>query len=258
MNEFKYTTDGKKVVVIGNLNAQEKIVQEIFIVNNQEVPSGEKFVVKSLHDFPAVSWQEKRIKEVEERYKKEYNQRLDEMSRLEKRHREVTKEFRNKIEYIKSAVDKIKPEIFDLMVDYICGDIKYILIIGYDLKIMDMNEFNESYEDSLRLISFFGKDDGSFTYAVGDYYDFSGGNKKFIPFRTKEDAVEKLETILSQKDKISADDKKLAEKHGIKLDEEKLNDLKQRSIDSLNKNIKNYQESIAKWEESIKEITEFK
>jgi hypothetical protein len=258
MNEFKYTTDGKKVVVIGNLNAQEKIVQEVFIVNNQEVPSGENFVVRSLHDFPAVSWQEKRIKEVEERYKKEYNQRLDEMSRLEKRHREITKEFRNKIEYIKSAIDKIKPETFDLMADYICGDIKYILVTGYDLKIMDMAEFNESYEERLRLISFFGKDDGSFTYAIGDYYDYSGGHKKFIPFHTKEEAIAKLESILSEKDKISADDKKLAEKYGIKLDAEKLNDLKHRSIDSLTKNIKSYQESIEKWENSIKEISESK
>jgi hypothetical protein len=55
MENVKYTSDGKKVVIIGNLNSQEKIVQEIFIINGQEVPSGENFVVKSLHDFPAIS-----------------------------------------------------------------------------------------------------------------------------------------------------------------------------------------------------------
>ena len=44
---IKYTTDGKKVVVIGNLNSQEKIVQEVFIINDAEIPSGENFVVTS-------------------------------------------------------------------------------------------------------------------------------------------------------------------------------------------------------------------
>ena len=63
--EIKFTTDGKKVIVIGSLNSQEKIVQEIFIVGGSEIPSGEHFVVKSLHDAPAVSWKEKNIKEIE-------------------------------------------------------------------------------------------------------------------------------------------------------------------------------------------------
>lgn len=64
MENIKYTTDGKKVKVLGNLNSQEKIVQEIFIVNESEIPSGEHFVVKTLHDAPAVSWKEKNLKRV--------------------------------------------------------------------------------------------------------------------------------------------------------------------------------------------------
>ena len=258
MSEFKYTTDGKKVVIIGNLNAQEKIVQEVFIVNNQEVPSGENFVVKSLHDAPAVSWKEKRIAEIEVQYEKGYNQRQDEISKLNKRHREVSREFRNKIEYIKKANEKIAPETFDLLADYISGEIKYILVVGYELKIFDMAEFHENYEDRLRLISFFGKDDGSFTYAIGDYYDYSGGDKKFIPFRTKEEAIEELANILQRKDKISSEHKKLAEKYGIQLDKVKLEELKQRSIESLQKNIDSYEKSIKKWKDSMKEITESK
>ena len=31
MTQFKYTTDNKKVIVVGKLNSQETIVQEIFI-----------------------------------------------------------------------------------------------------------------------------------------------------------------------------------------------------------------------------------
>ncbi len=41
--KIKYTTDGKKVVVLGNLNSQEKIVQEVFVVDGSEIPSGEDY-----------------------------------------------------------------------------------------------------------------------------------------------------------------------------------------------------------------------
>lgn len=53
MTDIKYTDDGKKVLVVGKLNAQQTIVQEIFVSAGQEIPSGENFVVKSLHDAPA-------------------------------------------------------------------------------------------------------------------------------------------------------------------------------------------------------------
>ncbi len=42
------------------------IVQEIFISNGNEIPSGENFVVKSLHDAPAVSWKENDLKKLDQ------------------------------------------------------------------------------------------------------------------------------------------------------------------------------------------------
>src|SRR6476659_8101217 len=45
MTDIKYTDDGKKVMVVGKLNAQQTIVQEIFVSAGQEIPSGENFVV---------------------------------------------------------------------------------------------------------------------------------------------------------------------------------------------------------------------
>jgi len=72
MNNIKYTTDGKKVVIIGDLNQTDKIVQEIFVTENgDEIPQGERFVVKSLLDEPAKSWKETRLEELEARYEKE-------------------------------------------------------------------------------------------------------------------------------------------------------------------------------------------
>jgi 23S rRNA C2498 (ribose-2'-O)-methylase RlmM len=71
MNELKYTSDGKKVSVIGKINQTEFIVQEIFVTESgDEIPSGENFTAKSLHDKPVISWKEKRIYEYELKYKK--------------------------------------------------------------------------------------------------------------------------------------------------------------------------------------------
>ncbi len=73
--EIKYTTDGKKVSVIGKLNNTETIVQEIFVTaNGAEIPSGENFVVKSLHDQPVESWKEKQLRDLEARYCREKNE----------------------------------------------------------------------------------------------------------------------------------------------------------------------------------------
>lgn len=71
MNTIKYTTDGRKVVVIGDLNQTEKIVQEIFVTKDgDEIPSGERFVVKSLLDAPAKSWKEQELIKLEARFEK--------------------------------------------------------------------------------------------------------------------------------------------------------------------------------------------
>ena len=66
---IKYTSDGKKVAIVGKLNAQETIVQEVFVSGESEIPSGENFIVKSLHDNPVVSWKEKKTQEIEDNYK---------------------------------------------------------------------------------------------------------------------------------------------------------------------------------------------
>lgn len=42
MTDIKYTGDGKKVLVVGKLNAIQTIVQEIFVSAGQEIPSGER------------------------------------------------------------------------------------------------------------------------------------------------------------------------------------------------------------------------
>ncbi|HEN3351269.1 TPA: hypothetical protein ACKBO6_004487, partial [Yersinia enterocolitica] len=55
--ETKFLSDGRKVVIVGQLNNQETIVQEVFVTAaGDELPGGERFVVKSLHDVPVESY----------------------------------------------------------------------------------------------------------------------------------------------------------------------------------------------------------
>lgn len=55
--EIKFFFDGRKVVVVGALNNQETIVQEVFVTQQgDEIFGGERFVVKSLYDQLVELW----------------------------------------------------------------------------------------------------------------------------------------------------------------------------------------------------------
>ena len=62
MND-KFLTDGRKVRVIGKLNNNESIVQEIYIdEGGSEIPSGDNFTAKNLHDAPVETYTDREIK----------------------------------------------------------------------------------------------------------------------------------------------------------------------------------------------------
>jgi hypothetical protein len=65
----KFTADGRKVAVVGALNAKETIVQEIFVTDGTEFPAGEHFVVKTLLDAPAETYKAKEERRVLESIK---------------------------------------------------------------------------------------------------------------------------------------------------------------------------------------------
>jgi hypothetical protein len=252
--ELKYTSDGKKVVVVGSLNSQEKIVQEIFMVDGSEIPSGEHFTVKSLHDSPVVSWKESELKKLEERFERERKNYLLDIEKNEKQYIEKTKELRAKINYIAKVLKNANESSFTTLVDFITGEIGWIVISGYDPEIVNFKDFNQMYEDKLRLFSLFGKDDGSFTYAVGQYYDYSGGSKEFFPFKNYDDAFSKFKDILLSK---GVDDRsiKIAEKYKISFPREKVEEYKKKKIDSFSGHIKDYLKKIDEWEKLIVEIS---
>lgn len=247
---IKFTSDGKKVVVIGNLNSQEKIVQEIFIVDDCEIPSGEHFVVSSLHDAPAISWKEKNLKELEERYEKDRKMYERDIESLRKSYRQRNDELRAKLQYAGLALKNVDEKSFEMLVDYITGEIEWIVVVGYSIELLSIKDFNQMYEDKLRLVSLFGKDDGTFTYAIGDYYDYSGNSKKFIPFKNYDDAFEKFKEVILSKS-ICNEIIKQSEKYGFELDSEKLKEFKEKEKANVLKNISSYETQIEKWNEYL-------
>jgi hypothetical protein len=218
MQKIKYTSDGRKVVVLGQLNAQETIVQEVFIIDGNEIPSGANFVVKSLHDAPAVSWKEKRVAEIEQSYKLADAAYRKHEAAL----RDARLKVKEKLEYTGKALKNISPESFDAILMFLTGEVKYYVIADYTPKIIKAEDLSEMYDRHLRLLSIFGEDDGTLTYGLGAYHDYSGSHKTIYPFRTHEEAVAKLTEVVKDAKYISRELYAMAEQYGITLDAEKV------------------------------------
>lgn len=245
---IKYTTDGKKVVVLGNLNSQEKIVQEIFIVDGSEIPSGEHFVVKSLHDAPAVSWKETRLKEIEEQYNNTYKKReleYEKMCGAFDLKMEVIKE---KLSFLRKLDTSLKEEQLERLIDFISGDVKYIVVDSYgSLEICEYDETITTREygrfDSIKLLSIFGKTDGNLSYGINTYNDGSGSYKQVYPCKTMEQALSILkEQFFIKIEKNGVNDMlyKTAEIYNIEIPESRMVEYKEKKRKEIFQNIESY------------------
>jgi hypothetical protein len=196
---YKYLSNGKKVAVIGKLNNQETIVQEIFVDDKgNEIPSGENFVVKSLHDTPVMSWEEKNKKSIEESIK---NLKL-EQEKYEKKIREKRQRLEAVSDMVRSSEKMIKslPEQeLKLFSMFITGTIRYLVIDKYNYitKPVEMEEniiswdnyYGDRKYDGIKLLSVLGKSNGNLEYRINQYSDGSGSSEKVHPFSNYSDAV---------------------------------------------------------------------
>ncbi|HDZ15596.1 hypothetical protein LCGC14_0501020 [marine sediment metagenome] len=255
MENIKYTTDGKKVVVIGNLNSQEKIVQEIFIIGGQEIPSGENFVVKTLHDSPAISWKETRTKEIKKQYEEKQKECFNAIKVLEDNYKKVKDVLSSKTAYLREVINKVALESFDLLVDFLNGDIKYMVSDSYDPELIEYKDFRCDYDkNKLKLITLFGSDDGTLNWGINSYSDGSGSNKMYYAFNNREDALAKLEEVILAKGRITENIIKTAKKHNIELDAKKVKEFKDKMVKTRLKNIESSKKEIEKFESAINDI----
>jgi hypothetical protein len=260
-NNVKYTTDGKKVVVVGKLNNQETIVQEIFISDGNEIPAGENFVVRSLLDAPSVSWKEKKIKDTENDYNIIVKKHEEEIRKYKIMIRQESATTMATLKALKSVQNNITNESFKTVIDFISGNITHFLETSYNgMRIVDFKKKtkinDDYYRSSLKLASVFGKDDGSLSYRISQYSDGSDSysTSEVIPFLNYESAHTELKSRLLIKEVINEADIKTAEEYKIILDENKVKDFWDKIKESKERLIVQNKKNIEKLESEISGI----
>lgn len=259
--EIKYTTDGKKVVVIGNLNSQEKIVQEVFIVNGNEIPSGENFVVKSLHDAPAISWKAKHIQEEEARYDLRIKELNDSLKRERERLSRLIDKVKAKAEFMYGLAETLDISKVKWFLDFVTGDIKWC-VYGSEYSGYEMCEFENlpndviGYERGLRLVSLFGQSNGDLMYRIHQYSDNSGGyssKSELHVFKTQEEALIKL-IELNIAAPITDTQFKLRDKYNFTLDQDKLATYKASLIKSYKQTLDSFEKGKEDYASKISQV----
>ena len=200
MDNIKYTSDGKKVLVVGKLNAEQTIVQEIFVSAGQEIPSGENFVVKSLHDAPAESWKDKNLRELEARYetdRKKLQSRIDEQS---KRLYVAQQKAKFQADALLEFATKSSTDQLETLRKFMAGEITHIFVDGYRPEIVSWHDDNEPYQtdnwhgnfkvEGIKLVSLYGSSEGDLSYKINTYKDGSGCGHTCIPASSYEEALE--------------------------------------------------------------------
>jgi hypothetical protein len=226
----KFTSDGRKVAIIGALNAKETIVQEIFVTDGTEFPAGEHFVVKTLLDAPA-----KTYKATEEQRILENIKKLEgEKNRLEaevKGFRFKAQAAAAKVKWIEGIKDAEVQEVFDNLKAMLCGEYTHVVFPSYDVKIEEWDhklfttcdDYHRDSFESLRLISLFGDWNGrlSLSWKANTYRDGSGSCTAFIPCKSLEEAIERAKEIIYAKEHLSDKDYEFCLKYAIPVDEVK-------------------------------------
>lgn len=269
--EIKYTTDGRKVVVIGDLNQTDKIVQEIFVTEQgDEIPQGERFVVKNLLEEPSKSWKEKNLEELEANYEKQkkYWDNLTDSIVIEKRN--VYGALKERVKWLKSVAKEPRTEEFKRVIntisDFFTDVDKWILVRKYSSwELVKFNEegvsiidrFDSGYGrrryDSMRLLSLYGRSDGSIEYRINSYSDGSGSDDEVVFFKSEKDALEFMQNEFDKVKEYSISYLETAKKYNLKLDSEKLEVYTNKQKEGIKKQIEETKLKLDQLKESLKQ-----
>ena len=198
MKDCKYTSDGKKVVIVGKLNAQETIVQEIFVSGGSEIPSGEHFVVKGLHDARAESWKEKNLRELEERYERTKTRLEADEKRARRNLGLAIAKANERSKCLMAFAKNSEDSQLDLLRAFLGGEITHYALLSYNPKIITAddtatfqieNYYGDTKVEATKLITVFGSSDGKLDYRINQYRDGSGSYETIIPCRSYGEAV---------------------------------------------------------------------
>lgn len=251
--KFKYTTDGKKVVVIGDLNQTEKIVQEIYVTEDGcEIPQGERFVVNSLLDVPAKSWKAKELEKLELEYKDKKSYWESEIKKLVKEKSSAYNALSARVKWLRNVAKepqmKSLNNALNTIADFMDGSEKWILVRdykGYILEKFDdngvsliMDRFDEGRYDSMRLLSLFGRSDGYFDFRINSYSDDTGYDDKVLFFKSEREALNFMQKEFDSREGYCAHDIETLNKYHLHIDPEKYNKYQNKWIENSYNQIK--------------------
>ena len=198
--ETKFLSDGRKVVICGKINQTEYIVQEIFVTKDGgEIPSGENFTAKSLHDTPVESWKVKEEKKLEALMEK----RKQEIDALDKKIKDLEIKRSSSAEWLKrnNFLQEKLPEFdWDYFSDVMSGNMKYAVCAEYELRIEELDKVCDDCDSIYYSKSFSGlkamslvykydihSNSKSYKFEVGRYSDGTGGSVPWVFCKDKQD-----------------------------------------------------------------------
>ena len=262
---YKFTADGKKVAIIGALNTKETIVQEIFVTDGTEFPAGEHFVVKTLLDAPAETYQSRQKRKEEEtlaRLKSECSRISAEIAGF----RTAQAAAASKIKWIKGINDAEVERIFESIQAAVCGEYTHVVFNDYgepsiaewDAKLFSREDgYGDSRRfDGVRLVSLFGVWNKrlELDWRMNTYSDGSGSNKTFIPCKSFDEAVESAKGIIYSQDWLSDKNHQFCLKYSIPVDDVKNTARINGKVAVIKKNISERMAQIAKLEADLNSI----
>lgn len=194
--ETKFLSDGRKVAIVGSLNQQETIVQEIFVTpGGDEIPSGERFVTKSLHDEPVKSWKQREAEKAEVLYekreleKKAIDIEIRQLKAKRQAHQEIIK---SNLKVIERTTD-LSDEDIDLISCVASGCVKWVVDDYYWWKRTPFDNETFQYEgrydyrdcefEGIKMITLLGVGGGNYRFEINRWRDGSGHSKGALFFK---------------------------------------------------------------------------
>ena len=266
--ESKFLSDGRKVTIIGQLNNTEWIVQEVFVTaQGDEIPSGERFTTKSLHDSPVETYKDRQEKKLNESIRTLQNKETavqESIKKLERERIAYEKTFKSTKALSDSLLKQIDEGALNLLCDVMAGNVKYLVEDSgygvYEPKLfLDAIKSYDSYDIEIKLLSLFGRSNGSLVYKMNQYYDGSGGSREVILIRTDEELAQyytdKVKSIYEKNPNyISMSYINVAKKYGGIVAQDIIETAQAVKVESLKSNIEEHRK---KFEASTKELDDF-
>lgn len=268
---IKYTKGGKKVVVLGKLNSESWIVQEVFVSNGQEFPAGENFVETTLLDEPAETWQMKEAKRLDG-HKQEVEKEIENLRNQAKVARRNL-DYTNLINRITAKYgNAVEIDQLDTLFAFMAGHITHIVIKKWNtyeiLSLVDALKAEDSWNgyksvDGIKLVSLFGcnrdgeryeKDRGfSLNWRINEYRDGSGSCTTAYPCKSHQEAVELIDELLATHEEATSDLIELKKKYHLKNpSKEKIKKFHEKLIDQKKESIDKQRKELLKSEDELK------